>query len=57
MIATLTVALSAGLDITTAAKVANLAAGIVCAEVGAVAVDKQKLFSACTRYFSSAPTS
>jgi rfaE bifunctional protein kinase chain/domain len=57
VIATLTVALSGGLDIVTAAKVANLAAGVVCAEVGAVAVDKQKLFLACTRYFSSAPTS
>ncbi|MFN3345969.1 MAG: D-glycero-beta-D-manno-heptose-7-phosphate kinase [Chloroherpetonaceae bacterium] len=57
VIATLTVALSAGLDAVTAAKVANLAAGIVCAEVGAVAVDKHKLLSACTRYFSSEPTS
>ncbi|MGQ9806043.1 MAG: D-glycero-beta-D-manno-heptose-7-phosphate kinase [Chlorobiales bacterium] len=57
VIATLTLALASGLDVTTAAKVANLAAGVVCAEVGAVAVDKQKLLHACTRYFSSASTS
>lgn len=57
VIAALTVSLTAGLDITTAAKVANLAAGIVCGEVGAVAVNKHKLFSACLNYFSSASTS
>ncbi len=57
VIATITLALAAGLDVTTSAKVANLAAGVVCAEVGAVAVDKDKLLSACMRYFSSEPTS
>lgn len=57
VIATLTLALASGLDVTTAAKVANLAAGVVCAEVGAVAIDKLKLLSACVRYFSSSSTS
>lgn len=57
VIATLTLALASGLDVTTAAKIANLAAGVVCAEVGAVAIDKHKLLSACVRYFSSSSIS
>lgn len=56
VIATLTVAMTAGLDALAAAKIANVAAGVVCAEVGAVAVDKAKLFSACVAYFNK-PTS
>ncbi|MCS6990199.1 MAG: D-glycero-beta-D-manno-heptose-7-phosphate kinase [Chloroherpetonaceae bacterium] len=55
VIATLTVGMTAGLDALTAAKLANVAAGVVCAEVGAVAVDKAKLFSACLNYFAKQP--
>jgi rfaE bifunctional protein kinase chain/domain len=43
VIATLTAALAAGADILEAATLANIAAGLVVAEVGAVPVDKQKL--------------
>ncbi len=43
VIATLTAALAADADIIEAATLANLAAGVVVAEVGAVPIDKQKL--------------
>lgn len=52
VIATLTVSIASGVDTLTAAKIANLAAGVVCAEVGAIAVEKQKLFDSCLDYFS-----
>jgi len=42
VIATLTVALAAGADIIEAATLANIAAGVVVAEVGAVPIDKRK---------------
>jgi D-glycero-beta-D-manno-heptose-7-phosphate kinase len=51
VIAALTVCIAAGTDVSTAGKIANLAAGVVCAEVGAVAVDKDKLLEACIEYF------
>jgi rfaE bifunctional protein kinase chain/domain len=38
---------AAGLDLVTSTKIANLAAGTVCQEVGAVPVRPEKLFSAC----------
>ncbi|MFN3385187.1 MAG: D-glycero-beta-D-manno-heptose-7-phosphate kinase [Candidatus Thermochlorobacter sp.] len=53
VIAVATMGLAAGLDIFLAARIANFAAGIVCAEVGAVAVDKQKLFNYCKKYLTS----
>jgi len=34
-------------DITMAATIANLAGGIVCEEVGTVAINKKKLFDEC----------
>lgn len=43
VIATLTAALAANADITVAATLANIAAGVVVAQVGAVPIDKQKL--------------
>ncbi len=43
VIATLTAALAAGADIIEAATLANIAASLVVAEVGAVPIDKQKL--------------
>lgn len=43
VIATLTAALAAGADITVAATLANIAAGVVVAQVGAVPITKQKL--------------
>ncbi len=48
VIATLTAALAAGADIIEAATLANIAAGVVVAEVGAVPVDKQKLLDEIT---------
>ncbi|NTU58214.1 MAG: D-glycero-beta-D-manno-heptose-7-phosphate kinase [Chlorobiaceae bacterium] len=39
--------IAAGLDLVTSTKIANLAAGTVCQEVGAVPVRPEKLFSAC----------
>ncbi|NTW51386.1 MAG: D-glycero-beta-D-manno-heptose-7-phosphate kinase [Chlorobiaceae bacterium] len=38
---------AAGLDLVTSTKIANLAAGTVCQEVGAVPVKAEKLFSVC----------
>ena len=46
VIATLTVALSAGATTKEAAALANFAGGIVCGEVGIVPIDKQVLFDA-----------
>ncbi|NTW50533.1 MAG: D-glycero-beta-D-manno-heptose-7-phosphate kinase [Chlorobiales bacterium] len=51
VIAVLTLGLTAGLDIVDAARLANFAAGIVCAEVGAVSVNRDKLFTYCMEYF------
>ncbi|MCS7013792.1 MAG: D-glycero-beta-D-manno-heptose-7-phosphate kinase [Chloroherpetonaceae bacterium] len=53
VIAVATMGLAAGLDILDAARIANVAAGIVCAEVGAVAVDRQKLYEQCKKHFNS----
>lgn len=44
VIATLSMALAAGADIKEAATIANLAAGLVCEEVGIVPIDKDQLF-------------
>ncbi len=44
VIATLSMALAAGVDIKEAATIANLAAGLVCEEVGIVPIDKDHLF-------------
>lgn len=44
VIATLSMALAAGADIKEAATIANLAAGLVCEEVGIVPIDKDHLF-------------
>jgi rfaE bifunctional protein kinase chain/domain len=41
---------AAGLDIETSTKIANLAAGTVCQEVGAAPVNPEKLFRACQTY-------
>jgi len=41
---------SATKDITLAAQIANLAGGIVCEEVGTVAVNKEKLLSECSEF-------
>jgi rfaE bifunctional protein kinase chain/domain len=54
VIAILTMGLAAGLDVLDAAQIANFAAGIVCGEVGAVAVDKQRLFEFCVEHDSLA---
>lgn len=45
VIATLTLALAAGADVLEAATLANYAAGVVVAEVGAVPIDKKKLLA------------
>lgn len=50
VIATLTAALAAGADIIEAATLANIAAGLVVAEVGAVPIDKQKLMDEIAEY-------
>lgn len=44
VIATLTMALAAGADIKEAATIANLAAGLVCEEVGVVPIDRELLY-------------
>ncbi|MFN4110976.1 MAG: D-glycero-beta-D-manno-heptose-7-phosphate kinase [Ignavibacteria bacterium] len=44
VIATLTMALAAGADIEEAATIANLAAGLVCEEVGVVPIDRELLY-------------
>jgi D-glycero-beta-D-manno-heptose-7-phosphate kinase len=51
VIAALTLSIASGLDCVQSARIANLAAGVVCAEVGAIAVDKKKLFEACLGHF------
>lgn len=45
VIATLTVALASGAEIREAATIANLAAGLVCEEVGIVPIDKMNLYN------------
>jgi rfaE bifunctional protein kinase chain/domain len=52
VIAVATMGLAAGLDIFAAARMANFAAGLVCAEVGAVAVNRQKLFDFCKKHLN-----
>jgi rfaE bifunctional protein kinase chain/domain len=52
VIAVATMGLAAGLDIFSAARMANFAAGLVCAEVGAVAVNRQKLFDFCKKHWT-----
>jgi len=47
VISVLALGAAAGLDLVTSTKIANLAAGTVCQEVGAVPVRPEKLFSAC----------
>ena len=51
VIGILSLGYAAGLDIDTCAQIANLAAGTVCQEVGAVPVNPDKLFNACREYF------
>lgn len=46
VIATITMALAAGAEIEEAATIANLAAGLVCEEVGVVPIDRQLLYNA-----------
>lgn len=53
VIALLALGIASGLSITQSAEIANLAAGTVCQEVGAVAVKPEKLRNACQAYFSS----
>lgn len=50
VIATLTAAMAAGADIIEAATLANIAAGLVVAEVGAVPIDKEKLMEEIAAY-------
>lgn len=45
VIATLTIALASGAEIREAATIANLAAGLVCEEVGIVPIDKMNLYN------------
>ena len=52
VIATLTAALAAGADIIEATTLANIAAGVVVAEVGAVPIDKEKLLEEVARFVS-----
>ena len=51
VIGILSLGFAAGLDIETSAEIANLAAGTVCQEVGAVPVNPGKLFDACREHF------
>ena len=51
VIGLLALGFAAGLDIETCAQVANLAAGTVCQEVGAVPVNPEKLLKACREHF------
>ncbi|MBC8044751.1 MAG: D-glycero-beta-D-manno-heptose-7-phosphate kinase [Rhizobacter sp.] len=51
VIAVLTAGLTAGLSAFEAARLANFAAAIVCAEVGAVAIDAGKLLEYCRAHF------
>ncbi|MDX2128918.1 MAG: D-glycero-beta-D-manno-heptose-7-phosphate kinase [Chloroherpetonaceae bacterium] len=50
VIGVLSTGLAAGMPILQATRMANIAAGIVCAEVGAVAVDKEKLYNDCLKH-------
>lgn len=52
VIGMLSLGFAAGLDIETSAEIANLAAGTVCQEVGAVPVNPDKLFRACREHFN-----
>ncbi len=51
VIGILALGFAAGLDIETSAEIANLAAGTVCQEVGAVPVNPEKLLNACSKHF------
>ena len=51
VIGILSLGVAAGLDVETSAAIANLAAGTVCQEVGAVPVNPDKLIKACRNYF------
>ncbi|UZJ38630.1 D-glycero-beta-D-manno-heptose-7-phosphate kinase [Prosthecochloris sp. SCSIO W1103] len=53
VIAILSLSFAAGLDIETSAEIANIAAGTVCQEVGAVPVSPEKLLKACREYFKA----
>jgi len=53
VIGTVTVALTAGASIKEAATLANYAAGLVCGEVGAVPIERDKLFSALSNQDSA----
>ncbi|MCG8342842.1 MAG: D-glycero-beta-D-manno-heptose-7-phosphate kinase [Chlorobiales bacterium] len=52
VIGMLSLGFAAGLNIETSAAIANLAAGTVCQEVGAVPVNPEKLFKACQEHFN-----
>lgn len=47
----LTLGLCSGLNINDAGRLANFAAGIVCSEVGAVSINKEKLYQYCLNHF------
>lgn len=51
VIGILSLGVASGLDIETSAQMANLAAGTVCQEVGAVPVNPEKLRKACVSHF------
>ena len=51
VIGILSLGFATGLDIETSAEIANLAAGTVCQEVGAVPVNPEKLLKACRGHF------
>ena len=51
VIGILSLGFAAGLDIETSAEIANLAAGTVCQEVGAVPVSPEKLLTVCREHF------
>lgn len=53
VIGILSLGFAAGLDIETSAKIANLAAGTVCQEVGAVPVNPEKLLRVCREHFNT----
>ena len=53
VIGILALGFAAGLDIETCAQVANIAAGTVCQEVGAVPVNPAKLLKACREHFQA----
>ena len=51
VIGMLALGFATGLDIETSAEIANVAAGTVCQEVGAVPADSEKLLRACREHF------